>query len=150
MGFLGSPVGQEAGSTPLARVEPARSGDFKFTRVNKLSLKVSSSSSARRQNVTMLRSTTHFFGLCCGWSCVAYLCNREGLLGNILRFFERCRNCCCSSKFVFFNNINGSAAMGHTRHHSRVVNHGTCHRSLDTREMGIMSSEYKHDFCNNI
>ena len=68
MGFLDSPVGQEAGSTPLARVEPARSGDFKFTRVNKLSLKVSSSSSARGQNVTMLRSTTHVFGPYSGWS----------------------------------------------------------------------------------
>ena len=66
--FSGNPVGQEAGSTPLGRVEPARGGDFKFTRVNKLSLKVSSSSSARGHNVTMLTSTTHVFGPCCGWS----------------------------------------------------------------------------------
>ena len=68
LGFLGNMVGQEAGSTPLARVEPARSGDFKFTRVNKLSLKVSSPSCARGHNVTMLTSTTHVFGSCSGWS----------------------------------------------------------------------------------
>ena len=58
---------------------------------------------------------------------VEYLCNREGLLWPISGFFERCRNCCRSSRFVFCNNTFGSVLLRRTRQHSRVVHHRTCH-----------------------